>query len=168
MCVKPLCIANRSPSSIATISAQPMLRPSVFQPGVSFHESHSLSRTIPTPHEDDASTQNSMGEVSGGFVIAEPQNLEESWVRHHAISVMTLGFGALRTKEEDKKLNDAAKREIDGRCERPSGNAREQWTRVPRMDSTSFLMNFLVNGPRLKFCQVSRFFGLWNLDRFGR
>ena len=33
------------------------------------------------------------------------------------------------------------KREMEGKCERPTGKASEQWTKVPRSDSASFLVN---------------------------
>jgi len=42
------------------------------------------------------------------------------------MSARTLGLGDLRTNGEEKKLKDAAKREMDGKRERPSGIAREQ------------------------------------------
>ena len=52
------------------------------------------------------------------------------------MSVRTLGLGVLRMKGEDKKLKDVANRDKEGSRERPSGTAKEQWTRVPRTDST--------------------------------
>ena len=59
---------------MATISAQPMLQPSLSQPGKSFQASHSLLKMIPMPQEDEASTQNLTGEQGGGLVSVEPQN----------------------------------------------------------------------------------------------
>lgn len=78
MSERPRWIANKRPSSMATISAQPMLRPFLSQLGRSFHASHSLFRIIPMPHDDEASTQKSIEEVTGGFDRKEPQNSEES------------------------------------------------------------------------------------------
>jgi hypothetical protein len=83
-----------------------------------------------------------MIDVGGGFDKEEPQKPAESWARHHSISVKTLGLGDFRMKGDERKLKEAAKREIEGRWERPSGNANEQCTRVPKTDSTSFLENF--------------------------
>ena len=77
-----------------------MLRPSRSQPGCNFQKSHSLLKTTPIPQEDDASTQNSIGEMGGGFDREEPQNGRESWARHHAILVMMLGLGVLEMKGE--------------------------------------------------------------------
>jgi hypothetical protein len=66
-------MANLRPSSIAIISAQPMLRPSLSQPGRSFQKSHNPSKTTPMPHEDEASTQKPIGEAVGGLERVEPQ-----------------------------------------------------------------------------------------------
>lgn len=139
---KPLWMANKRPSSMATNSAHPMLQPSRFHPGDSFQESHWPSRTIPMPHEEEASTQNSIGEAGGGLVRNEPQKSADSWARHQLISEKTPGVGVLRTKGDEKKLKDATKQEREGKCERPSGTASEQCTRVPTTDSTSFFENF--------------------------
>lgn len=78
------------------------------------------------PQEDEASTQNSTDEKGGGFAKEEPQKGAESWVRHHEISVVTLGLGVRKTNGEGERLKEAAKREIAGSRERPSGSAREQ------------------------------------------
>jgi hypothetical protein len=94
------------------------------------------------PHDEEALTQNSTAEVGGGFDRDEPQKSAESWEDHHLMSVKTLGLGDLRIKGDERKLNDAVKREIEGRCERLLGIAREQCTSVPKTDSTSFLENF--------------------------
>jgi hypothetical protein len=91
-----------------------------------FQASHSPLKTMPIPHEDDASTQNSTGEAGGGLDNTEPQKSLVSWSRHHPMSVRTLGLGVRRMKGDDAKLKEAAKREREGRCERPSGIANEQ------------------------------------------
>ena len=127
---------------MATNSTHPMLQPSTFHPGASFHESQWSSRTTPTPQEEEASTQKSVGEAGGGFVRSEPQKSAESRERHQSMSVRTPELGVLRTKGDEKKLKEATKREREGKCERPSGTASEQWTRVPTTNSTSFFENF--------------------------
>ena len=81
---------------------------------------------MPTPQDDEASTQNSTGDNGVGLDNVDLQKSEESWVLHHCILVRTLGFGVFRIKGDDKKLKDDAKRDKDGRCERPSGSANEQ------------------------------------------
>ena len=83
-------------------------------------------KTIPMPHEEEASTQNSTDKGGGGFDSTEPQKGERSWDLHQLMSMRTLGLGDLRIKGDDRKLKEAAKREIAGRRERPSGKAREQ------------------------------------------
>ena len=149
--VKPQWTANNKPSSIATISAHPMLRPSESQPGENFQASHVPLKTKPTPHDEEASTQNSTGDTGGGLERIEPQKLAVSWDRHQVMSVRTLALGVLRMKGDDRKLKEEAKRDRDGSRERPSGTAREQWTRVPKTDSTSFLANLR------SFCHGSSF-----------
>ena len=93
-------MASRRPNSMAIISAQPMLRPFLSQLGKNFQESHSLSKTTPTPQEDEASTQNSIEEAVGGLERDEPQKVEESWVRHQMMSDITLELGVFRAKGE--------------------------------------------------------------------
>ena len=105
------------------------------------------------PQEEEASTQKLVEEARGGFVRIEPQKSAESWERHQSISERTRGLGVLRTKGEERKLKEAAKREREGRCERPSGTASEQWTRVPTTDSTSFLENFCPVDHGSSFCR---------------
>ena len=141
---KPLLIAKRRPNSIATISAQPILWPSLSQTGISRQVSHSFPKTTPIPHEDDASTQNSIVEVGGGLAKEEPVKSADSCDRHHWMSDKTAELGDFLAKGDDEKLKDAARREKEGKCDRPSGRASEQCTRVPRTDSTSFLENFWV------------------------
>ena len=138
----PLWIAKSKPNSIATISAQPILRPYLFHPELNFHASHSPLNITPIPQDDDASTQNSIVEVVGGFNKKEPQKERESCVRHQSRSERTLGLGVLRTKGDEEKLKEAVNRDKAGRRERPSGTAKEQWTSVPKTDSASFLENF--------------------------
>jgi hypothetical protein len=147
----PSWTAKSNPTSIATVSAQPILRPSESQPLENFQASHTPLKTMPIPQEDDASTQKSIGEMGGGLDNMEPQKSLASWLRHHSISVRTLGLGVRRTNSDDEKLKDAAKQEREGRCYRPSGIAKEQWTSVPTTDSTSFLANFWPS------CQGSSF-----------
>ena len=93
MLVKPLCTAKKRPSSMATISAQPMLRPSLSHPGTSLQASHSSSNIMPIPQDEEASTQNSMEDVGGGFDNDEPQKSVDNSIRHHAMSANTLGLG---------------------------------------------------------------------------
>ena len=57
------------------------------------------------------------------------------------MSEKTLGLGSRRIKGDEKMLKEATNLYSAGRRERPSGTANEQWTRVPRTDSTSFLEN---------------------------
>jgi hypothetical protein len=70
------------------------------------------------------------------------------------MSVRTLGLGVFRMKGEDRKLKEAAKREREGRCERPSGTASEQWTRVPKTDSTVLLHELRTFVPREEFFEI--------------
>ena len=86
---------------MATISAQPMLQPSLSQLGLSFQESHSLANISPMPQEEEASTQISTREIGGGFSNSEPQKSAESWERHQLISDKTLGLGVKRAKGDD-------------------------------------------------------------------
>ena len=158
-------MAKRSPNSIATISAHPMLRPSLSHPGQSLQASHSSFKMIPMPHYDDASTQNWTGEALGGFDKEEPQKLSERRVRHQEMSVRMLGLGDLWTKGEEKWLKEDANREIAGKWERPSGSAREQWTKVPKMDSVSFLENFWPGVQNFNLDKYLSFlyFGIWTV-----
>ena len=161
-------MAKRSPNLIATISAHPMLWPSLSQPGQSFQASHSSSRIIPMPHDDDALSQNWTGEALGGFDKEEPQKELERRVCHHAMSVRTLRLGDLRTKGEEKWLKEEANWEIAGKWERPSGSAREQWTRVPNTDSVSFFENFW---PGIQSSNLDRYLsflssGIWTVLSF--
>ena len=100
----PLWMAKSKPSSIAIISAHPILRPSLFQPNENFQASHSPPKTMPTPQEEDASTQNSTGEVGGGLASTDPQKLVFNWVLHHSISDRMLALGVFRMKGDDRKL----------------------------------------------------------------
>ena len=144
---------------MAIISAHPMLQPSLSQPGDRRQESHSCPNTTPIPHEDDASTQNSMVEVGGGLEREDPVNSADSCDRHQTISVKTAELGDFLAKGDDAKLKDAAKREKEGKCERPSGRASEQCTRVPRTDSTSFLENLWLADHDWIFERYRSFFG---------
>jgi hypothetical protein len=81
---------------MATISAQPMFRPPLCQFMDNFQKSQSLSKTIPIPHDDEASTQNLILDVGGGLDKMEPQKSANNWVRHHSMSDNTLGLGDLR------------------------------------------------------------------------
>ena len=133
--------------------------------GENFQASHVPLKTTPMPHEEEASTQNSTDEGGGGFDNNEPQKGKRSWDLHQLMSVRTLGLGDLRMKGDDKKLKEAAKREMAGRRERPSGKAREQWTRVPRRDSTSFCKNLWpgVHGSSLERYRVFLAGGIWTV-----
>jgi hypothetical protein len=77
---------------------------------------------------------------------------------HHLKSIRTLGLGDLCIKGDEIKLKDAVKREMEGRCERPSGTANEQCTRVPRTDSASFLENFWPSRHGFSFDKYLSFF----------
>lgn len=93
---------------MATILAQPILRPSLFQPGENFHALHSPLKTTPTPHDDEASTQNSTEETGGGFENIELQNVDLSCNLHQLISAKTIVLGVFQMKGEDKKLKEVA------------------------------------------------------------
>ena len=82
-------MTNRRVNSMATISAHPIFRPFLFQPGWSFHESHSFSRIMPIPQDEKASTQKSMDEVTGGFDRVEPQKFRDNCVCHQSMSART-------------------------------------------------------------------------------
>ena len=145
-------------------SAHPMLRPSMFHPGASFHESQWSSRTTPTPQEEEASTQKSVGEAGGGFVRSEPQKCAESRECHQSMSVRTPELGVLWTKGDEKKLKEATKWEREGKCERPSGMANQ---------STYYrfhilLREFLTGRPWFEFQQILCLLGIWSVfvDRF--
>ena len=71
-------MTNRTPNLMATISAHPIFCPFLFQPGRSFHESHSFSRIMPMPQDKEASTQKSMDEVTGGFDRMELQKSRDN------------------------------------------------------------------------------------------
>jgi hypothetical protein len=75
------------------ISAHPMLWLSLSQPGINFHASYLSLRMIPTPQEEEASTQNLMEVTGGGLANEDPQKLSASWDRHQVISDKTLGLG---------------------------------------------------------------------------
>ena len=80
---------------MATISAQPILRPFLFQPGQSLQKSHCPPKTTPIPHDEEASTQNSIWEAVGGLERVEPQNGADSWTCHQSMSESTLVFSCL-------------------------------------------------------------------------
>lgn len=54
------------------------------------------------PQEDEASTQNLMGDVVGGLESTEPQNSEESWECHQLMSERMEGLGVLQMKGEEE------------------------------------------------------------------
>lgn len=134
-------MASLIPISMATISAHPISRCEDFHPGLSFHESQWLSKTIPIPQEVEASTQKGMLDGADGRLRIEPQKLLFSIFFHQSISFITVAFGVRREKGVSSG-KDEAKRESAGRRDRPSGIAREQCTKVPRMDSASFRVIF--------------------------
>ena len=101
MSEKPRSIAKRRPNSMAMISAHPMLRPSLSQPGDKRQESHSCPNTTPIPHEDDASTQNSTVEVGGGLERGDLVNSADNCDRHHSISTKTAELGVFLAKGDD-------------------------------------------------------------------
>lgn len=57
---------------MVTISAQPMLQPSLSQPGINFQASHLPLKIILMPQDDEASTQSSVQETGGGLANDEP------------------------------------------------------------------------------------------------
>ena len=87
---------------MVTISTHPMLQPCVSQPFFNFQVSHSLPKTILMPHDDEASTQNSVDEMGGGFERIDPQNSADSWERHQSIFERMLALGDLWTNGEEK------------------------------------------------------------------
>ena len=56
----------------------------------------------PMPHEEEASTQNSTGEIVRGLERREPQNSNESWERHQLISERTAEPGDQQMKVDVK------------------------------------------------------------------
>jgi hypothetical protein len=70
-----------------------MLWPSLSQPGINFHASHSSPRMIPTSQEEEASTQNSIEVTGGGLANEDLQKLSASWDHHQAISDKMLRLG---------------------------------------------------------------------------
>ena len=109
---------------------------------------------MPMPQSVEASTQKPMGDGGGGRDKVKPQNSFESWRCHHAMSLKAVLGGDFRVKFERAPLKEAAKRDKEGRQDRPSGMASEQWTRVLRMDSASFRMNF---APSIQGDSLSRY-----------
>ena len=161
----PRCIAKRSPSSIATISAHSMLWLSLSQLKWSFQASHLSSKMIPIPHEEEALTQNWTGEASGGLDREELEKVSERQVCYQAILVRTLELGVLQMKGEEKWLKEVVNLDIAGKCEHPLGSAREQWTKVPRTDSVSFLENFWPGTQSSSLDKYLSFFdsGIWTV-----
>ena len=84
-----------------------------------FPSAPSPLKTTPTPHDEEASTQNSTGETGGGFESTEPQKDDVSCILHQLISAKTVALGVLRIKGDDKWLKEVAKRDKEGRRERP-------------------------------------------------
>ena len=107
---KPRWTANNNPSSMATISAQPMSRPPLFQPERSFHASHSCPNMTPMPQVEEASTQKLTGDVGGGFDNREPQKSRDKRLRHQEMSERTLGLGNRRMKGEEEPLKEETNR----------------------------------------------------------
>jgi hypothetical protein len=81
-----------------------------------------------------------------------------SSLRHYVTLPRTAFSGVFHTKFERAPMKEAAKRKIDGRHDRPFGMAREQYTRVPRMDSASFHMNLLSPSHSFSFSMYLVFF----------
>ena len=94
---KPRETAKVRPSSIATNSAHPIVRPLDFQFSLSFQASQVLSKMTSIPQLVDASTQKEIGDGGGGLDRVEPANGDESCSRHQSMSLMTEGLGVLRT-----------------------------------------------------------------------
>lgn len=141
-------MANEIPSSMATNSAQPIVRPSRFQPFLSFQACHSLLKITPMPQSVEASTQNGMGDGSGGALMTEPAKEADKVPCHQRISSWTGLGGVFRMWGDVAPLKDATKRHSAGRRDRPSGMARQQWTKVPRRfcDSRSVNLSPWVHG----------------------
>ena len=100
---------------MATILAQPILQLSLSHPEISLQASYSSPKMIPIPQEEEASTQNSMGDTEGGLDNKEPQKLVDSWEHHHAMSDNTLRLGVRQMNGDDRKLKEAAKQDMAGR-----------------------------------------------------
>ena len=66
-------------------------------------------------------------------------------------------------KAERAPVKEAEKRDKEGRCDLPSGMAREQCTRVPRIVSVSFRVNLFPLTHKLSFIKYLDFFlsGIW-------
>jgi hypothetical protein len=78
---------------MATILAQPILRLFLSHLGISLQASHFLSRMIPMPQDEEASTQNSIGDTRRGLESEELEKLADSWVCHQVMSARMLGLG---------------------------------------------------------------------------
>lgn len=122
---------------MARNSAQPMLWPFDFQFFCSFHESQTRLKTTPIPQLVEASTQNSILEGGGGGAKDELQNDCDRHTCHQAMSFSMLSFGVCQAKGDDAHENEEAKRDKASKHEWPLGTAKEQWTKVLRMDSAS-------------------------------
>jgi hypothetical protein len=137
-------IASVKPSSMATNSAQPISRPFFFQLGFRRQDSQILSKMTPIPQFVDVSTQNCIGLNGGGREICVPQKGAESCSCHQLISERTLWFGSFLTKRGGAWVKGAANLDKEDKWHWLVGKASEQWTRVPKMDSVSRQVNFLL------------------------
>src|ERR1700730_18296774 len=107
----------RSASSTATISSQPMSRPSPFHPGILRHATHfpSIQNPIPQLVEASMHMRRSRGAGCGRSII--PQKSADNWDRHHLMSVVTLAVILWVVKGlDDLLLKHLANLYRDGRC----------------------------------------------------
>ena len=56
---------------------------------------------MPIPQDEEASTQKSMDEVTGGFDRVEPQKSRDNCVHHQSMSARTREVGVFRMKGDD-------------------------------------------------------------------
>ena len=73
------------PKSMATISAQPMSRPSERQPSKRCQASHLPSMRRPMPKEEDASTKMERGRGAEGMAIEQPHQSALRQARHQTM-----------------------------------------------------------------------------------
>jgi hypothetical protein len=64
---------------------------------------------IPMPQDEEASTQNSIGDTGGGLESEEPKKLADSWVCHQVMSARMLRLGVKQMNGDERRLNEAAK-----------------------------------------------------------
>lgn len=123
----PAAITAVSASSTATISSQPISRPSDFHPSMHLHAIHFPSIQKPTPQLVEASMQINRSNGAGGLRRVMPQKSADSWDLHQTMSSATL-FVILWVDKgwQLVALNRRANSYNEGRCVRTAIRTREQ------------------------------------------